>query len=116
MPRVMSEDEVKKELAKLNGWKLEGSFITKELEFKDFIDGIRFVDKVAKAAEKLEHHPDIHVRYTHVTFSNQTHSEGGVTKWDISLARQIDKLAKKSAKKIRSGRGKSNSESQTVKS
>jgi 4a-hydroxytetrahydrobiopterin dehydratase len=50
------------------------------------------VNSVAAAAEKLEHHPDISIRYAKVTLSLQTHSEGGVTKWDIQLARAIDAL------------------------
>lgn len=66
----------------------------KVFEFDRFTDGIRFVDAVAEVADRLEHHPDIGIRYTTVTLSVQTHSEGGITQWDIQLARAIDKLGK----------------------
>jgi len=60
--------------------------------------GISFIGKVARVAEKEEHHPDIHVRYTTITLSVQTHSEGGVTEWDLGLAGAIEKMLRKSGK------------------
>ena len=56
------------------------------------MDGVSFVNKVARIAEQQEHHPDIKVRYTTITISVQTHSEGGVTNWDIGLARAINRI------------------------
>jgi 4a-hydroxytetrahydrobiopterin dehydratase len=92
VPKLLSDSEIASELRNLPGWKRDGEFITKTLEFNDFMDGIAFINRVAKVAEKEEHHPDIHIRYTTITLSIQTHSEGGVTKWDIGLARAIEKL------------------------
>jgi len=56
------------------------------------MEGISFLNKVARIAEKQEHHPDIKVRYTAITLSIQTHSEGGVTAWDVGLAKAIDRI------------------------
>ncbi len=62
------------------------------------MEGIAFVGKVAAIAEREEHHPDIHIRYTAITLSIQTHSEGGVTEWDLDLAKTIDEqLGRKAA-------------------
>ena len=91
MPRLLSDREVSASLKDLEGWKHEGKFITKSYEFQTFMAGISFVSEVAAVAEKEEHHPDIHVRYTTVTLSLQTHSEGGVTEWDVELAAAIEK-------------------------
>jgi 4a-hydroxytetrahydrobiopterin dehydratase len=91
MPKLLADAEIDKSLKKLKGWKKDGRFIAKTFEFGEFMDGIRFIGEVAKVAENEEHHPDIHVRYTSVTLSVQTHSEGGVTKWDIDLAEAIEK-------------------------
>lgn len=91
MPRVLNRSEVSARLGALKGWKQEGHYITKSFEFPTFMDGIAFVGRVAATAEREEHHPDIHVRYTTVTLSVQTHSEGGVTEWDVELARAIEK-------------------------
>ncbi len=91
MPRLLDDSEIKKRLKTLKGWTHDGKFITKSFEFKYFMDGIAFVSRVAEVAEKEEHHPDIHIRYTTVTLSVQTHSEGGVTEWDLELAEAIEK-------------------------
>ncbi len=92
VPRLLSDAEIGKRLKNLKGWKHEGAFITKAFEFGEFMDGIEFVNGVAKVAEKEEHHPDIRVRYTTITLSLQTHSEGGVTQWDVELAEAIEKM------------------------
>lgn len=93
MPRLLSDAEVGTRLGGLAGWKHEGRFITKTFEFAAFMEGIDFLNRVAAVAEAYEHHPDIHVRYTAVTLSIQTHSEGGVTEWDIGLAKEIERMA-----------------------
>jgi 4a-hydroxytetrahydrobiopterin dehydratase len=94
VPKLLSDAEIKSRLKVLNGWKHEGKFITSTFEFDHFMDAIAFVNEVAEAAEREEHHPDINIRYTTVKLSIQTHSEGGVTEWDIDLARAIDVLKK----------------------
>ncbi len=93
VPKLLGSAEVDARLKKLPGWKKDGKFITKTYEFEEFMDGIAFIGMVARVAEKQEHHPDIHLRYTEVTLSLQTHSSGGVTEWDFGLARAIERAA-----------------------
>ena len=90
MVKRLTKAKIESELKKLDGWKLERDFITKTFEFKTFMAGIKFVDDVSQIAEEEEHHPDIHIRYTTIKLSIQTHSEGGVTEWDLGLARRIE--------------------------
>lgn len=92
MPRLLTAREIKTKLRGRDGWRRRGHFITKTFVFDEFMDGISFLNEVAKVAEKQEHHPDIRIRYTTFTLSIQTHSEGGVTMWDIGLARAIDRI------------------------
>jgi 4a-hydroxytetrahydrobiopterin dehydratase len=87
----LSPAQVDARLKGLSGWKREGDFIKKSFKFKEFMDGIGFVEKVALIAEKLGHHPDIHVVWTTVTLQIQTHDEGGLTSLDFKLAGDIDK-------------------------
>ena len=61
-------------------------------QFKDFVAAIKFVNAVAKLAEKAWHHPDIDVRWNQVTLTLTTHSEGGLTSKDFKLARRFDRL------------------------
>lgn len=51
-----------------------------------------FVNEVAQLAEKVNHHPDIDIRYNHVLLSLWSHDQNGVTDRDIRLAREIEKI------------------------
>src|SRR4030088_750871 len=68
----LSDAQVDRALKSLKGWKRDGEFIAKDFHFKAFLSGIRFVDAVARIAEKQEHHPDIHIIWTTVTLKIQT--------------------------------------------
>jgi len=87
----LSDAQVERALNSLPGWTRKGDFITKEFSFRTFLAGIRFVDEVALIAESQEHHPDINVVWTTVTLKIQTHDEGGITEWDVALAKEIEK-------------------------
>jgi len=50
-----------------------------------------FVNRVAWVAERAGHHPDVTIHYNEVTLSVWTHSDGGLTQKDFSLARSIDR-------------------------
>ena len=91
-PKKLSEPEIAKALERLEGWEREDETIRKLYTFKAFADGIRFVDRVAAAADAMDHHPDIDIRYTTVVMALSTHSAGGLTSKDIQLAETIDRL------------------------
>jgi 4a-hydroxytetrahydrobiopterin dehydratase len=87
----LSDDKVDRALESLPGWKHDGDYLEKEFKFKEFLGGIKFVNAVAKIAEAKEHHPDIHIVWTTITLKITTHDEGGLTKWDVELAKAIEK-------------------------
>jgi len=89
----LSDIAIQRELGTLPGWSRRGDVITKTFQFREFLAGIDFVNAVAKAAEAADHHPDIDIRYTKITFSLSTHSAGGITQKDLDLARKIEKAA-----------------------
>jgi 4a-hydroxytetrahydrobiopterin dehydratase len=93
MAQLLSSDDVATALAHLVGWAGDTGQIERSVEAASFLDGIRLVDAVAEVAERADHHPDIDIRWRTVTFRLSTHSEGGVTDQDITLARQINGLA-----------------------
>lgn len=103
----LSDVQVERALKALDGWTREGDFIAKEYHFRTFLGGIRFVDSVARIAEAQEHHPDIHVVWTTVTLKIQTHDEGGITEWDVALAKEIDKRLSPARGSRTSPRGRS---------
>lgn len=89
---VLSEQDVKQHMKDLKGWALDGASIRKTVELKDFVHAMGFVNSVALLAEKLNHHPDIDIRWNRVALVLSTHSAGGLTEYDMSLAKMIDGL------------------------
>src|SRR5271169_5673335 len=92
----LSPEEISTRLKSVAGWHHAENAIRKLYRFKEFMDGIRFIDRVAEMAEAADHHPDIFVNYTRVTFTCTTHSEHGVTAKDFRLAHQIENLSTQS--------------------
>lgn len=88
----LNATQIKAALKTVPDWKKSGSTITRIFKFKDFVVAMKFVNAVAKLAEKAFHHPDIDIRWNKVTLTLTTHSEGGLTKKDFKLAKQFDWL------------------------
>ena len=91
--KVLSPDEISERLEGLRGWQLTPEGIRRRFELDSFMSVIRLVNRVAEAAEKANHHPDILINYDKVTFTLITHDAGGITQRDFSLAARIDSLA-----------------------
>jgi len=89
MPALTSED-IQSRLPEAAGWELAEGALRRQVKFKDFIESMTFVLKVAFLAEQADHHPDILINYSRVTLTLSTHSEGGITDKDFSLAKQIN--------------------------
>jgi len=91
--KVLSQDEIKRKLGTLHGWKITPKDIRKRYELGSFMSVIGLVIRVAEAAEKANHHPDMLINYDKVTFTLITHDAGGITQKDFDLASRIDLLA-----------------------
>jgi 4a-hydroxytetrahydrobiopterin dehydratase len=96
MRTKLTDSEVQTALKALPGWSLEGGAIVKTFKFGKFAQGIAFVQRVAVEADKVDHHPDIDIRYTRIRVALSTHDAGGITGMDTKLAGQIDALARAS--------------------
>ena len=90
MSELLSDIVIHRELGKLSGWSRRGGSVVKTFQFRAFLEGIAFVGRVATAAESIDHHPDIDIRYTKITCALSTHSAGGITQLDLDLAGKID--------------------------
>jgi 4a-hydroxytetrahydrobiopterin dehydratase len=93
MRTKLSDSEVQTSLQTLPGWSLEGGAIVKTYKFGKFADGIAFVQRVAQAADAMDHHPDIDIRYTRIRVALSTHDAGGITEMDVKLASRVEALA-----------------------
>ena len=89
MSRVLTDEEITRQLADLPGWRRDGDALAATIESPDFPTAIRLVDEVADVAEQMNHHPDIDIRWRTTHWRLSTHSEGGVTQRDIELAHRV---------------------------
>lgn len=88
---VLTDDEVR---AGVPGWEYDGDAIHTTVELADFKAAVAFVVRIGFEAEAANHHPDVDIRYSKVTVTLSTHSEGGVTDKDVELARVVDGLTR----------------------
>jgi 4a-hydroxytetrahydrobiopterin dehydratase len=89
----LTRAEAEQRLNSLDGWMLDGDAIRKQYTFKNFLEAIAFVNRIAPEAEAADHHPDILINYKRVTLTYSTHSEGGLTVKDFAGAATADRLA-----------------------
>ncbi len=94
MSRLLTDDEVTRQLADLPGWERDGDAIVATIEAPDFPAAIRIVQAAADDAEQLGHHPDIDIRWRTTRWLLTTHDAGGLTQLDIELAHRIDAAAR----------------------
>jgi 4a-hydroxytetrahydrobiopterin dehydratase len=90
MSELLGDDAIEQGLAGLSDWRRDGQALIRIVELADFPQAIQVVDRVAELAEQADHHPDIDIRWRTLTFTCSTHSEGGITRADLTLAGQID--------------------------
>jgi 4a-hydroxytetrahydrobiopterin dehydratase len=91
--KVLSQDEIRSKLGALGGWMLTPDGIRKRYELDSFMSVIHLVNRVAEAAEKANHHPDMLINYNKVTFTLMTHDAGGITQKDLDLATGIEAMS-----------------------
>ena len=93
MGETLSDPEVRSALASLPGWQQNGKQIERLFEFPDFAGAMKFVNRIADAAEAVQHHPDITINYNKVKLALISHDSGGVTQRDVMMAQKINQVA-----------------------
>ncbi|MCO5142285.1 MAG: 4a-hydroxytetrahydrobiopterin dehydratase [Oligoflexia bacterium] len=91
--KKLPSQEVDERLNQCSGWKRQGDEIVKTFIFQSFEKSIEFVNRLAVEAEKMNHHPDIDIRYNKVSLLLTTHDSNGLTENDLSLAKKANELA-----------------------
>jgi len=91
MIKAMNETEIGDVLKAHPEWRLQGGKLVRAWTFKDFLEAMAFVNRVAVLAETANHHPDIDIRYNQVTLGLVSHDAAGITQRDASMASQLSK-------------------------
>lgn len=79
--------------AGLTGWVNVLGGLQTRIATGDFATGLSVVNAIGAAAEELNHHPDLDLRYPHVDVRLSSHDIGGLSERDVTLARRITQIA-----------------------
>jgi 4a-hydroxytetrahydrobiopterin dehydratase len=93
MSTVLSGTELQQAVDGLTGWIAQGKAIERTFEFPNFVEAMGFVNRIAEAAEAVNHHPDITINYNKVKLALTSHDSGGVTQRDLRMAEKINELS-----------------------
>ena len=88
----LNDQQVQEALSKLSGWTLSNGEIVHDRTFRDFVQAMAFVNRIAEQAEAKGHHPDIDIRYNRVKLALVTHDAGGITAKDVEMATILNNL------------------------
>ena len=93
-PQLLDQPAVDEGLKSLHAdWSGTTEQLSRSIEFADFPTAVEFVNRLAPRCEELDHHPDLAVRWRWVDIVLSTHSAGGVTVLDLTLADIVDEVA-----------------------
>lgn len=89
----LGDVELSSFLAAEPAWQVKEGALVRTFEARSFLEGIAFVERVARAAETADHHPDIDIRWRKVTLRFVTHDAGNrITALDTRLAADCSRL------------------------
>ena len=91
-PPRLSPDELTAALTGLPLWSGDGGGIRRSVELAGFPEAVAALVRIGFAAEAMDHHPDVDLRWRTLHLTLVTHSAGGVTELDLELARRVDAL------------------------
>ena len=89
MRKALTTAEIEDVMRAHPEWILKDGKLVREWIFSDFPAAIAFVNRIAAIAEDAGHHPDIDIRYNHVTLALISHDAGGITERDATMAARI---------------------------
>jgi 4a-hydroxytetrahydrobiopterin dehydratase len=92
-PHQATTEELSAFLQANQGWEESGGRLKRLYQFKDFPVAMDFMVRVAKHAERLDHHPDWSNTYRRVEVQLYTHDVGSITALDFELAQAMEKEA-----------------------
>ncbi|MBN1543383.1 4a-hydroxytetrahydrobiopterin dehydratase [candidate division KSB1 bacterium] len=90
---LLDEKTLRVRMKEAGQWRRRGKKLEKSVVCKNFRQALDYVNRIGELAEKADHHPDLMITdWNRVSIVLSTHSQGGLTEKDFSLAKQIDEL------------------------
>ncbi|WP_454085975.1 VOC family protein [Georgenia sp. Marseille-Q6866] len=88
----------------LSGWRVVRHFLRTTLRTGAMPVGAHLISRIVDAAEEMDHHPDLDLRYGTLYVSVTTHSRGTLTEADVALAERISAIAEELGVPLAPGR------------
>ena len=93
MAEPLDRDQLRVLGERLPSWQVGEGRLVRDVEAPTFPAAIEWVVLIAEAAESMDHHPDIDIRWRRLHLELSTHSAGGrITDLDVALADRIDAI------------------------
>jgi 4a-hydroxytetrahydrobiopterin dehydratase len=93
MAEPLDDDQLRALGERLPPWQVGDGRLVRDVEAPTFPVAIEWVVLIAEAAESMDHHPDIDIRWRRLHLELSTHSAGGrITDLDVALAERIDAI------------------------
>ena len=93
MAEPLDDDQLRSLGERLPTWQVGEGRLVRDVEAPTFPAAIEWVVLIAEAAESMDHHPDIDIRWRRLHLELSTHSAGGrITDLDVALAERIDAI------------------------
>ena len=90
--KKLSEDAIRENLTKIDGWQQIDNGIEKSFVFEDFKQAFSAMTHIAMECEVVNHHPEWSNVYNRLHIRFSTHDAGGITEADFNLAKIVDKI------------------------
>lgn len=91
----LTAEEIARYKSQVPSWSVSDNqkSISREFNFKNFLQAIEFANKITPIAEAEGHHPDLLISWGKVKVELSTHAIGGLSENDFILAAKVDKIA-----------------------
>ncbi len=92
---LLKDEDIANRIRMIGPWDYDSDdkILIRETMFKNFMEAMGFLNKLAEVAEKLDHHPDMTLcEYNRVIITTTTHDAGGITDNDIRLTQSFEEI------------------------
>lgn len=88
----LTGDRLRQKAAEMPEWTVvDEHHLHRVFRFPDFQKALEFANRAGAIAEEMHHHPDLLIGWGRCEVTIWTHSEGGVTETDFTLAARISR-------------------------
>jgi pterin-4a-carbinolamine dehydratase len=85
-------DELHWVRAARRGWREHGDKLIRDFTFRDFDDGLRFIEQVGRRAEDHKRHPEMSIAAYRVRLTIANPHHAGITLAELRLAAKVNEV------------------------